>query len=64
VERNLFELLCDELAYDRTTVLAIRVNPQEASVSWTEPSEMPRSTAHRFEETGPAGHGGYQAAPV
>jgi hypothetical protein len=52
VERNLFDLLCDELAFDRSTVQVIRVNPREASVTWTEPSGMPRSTTYRFERTG------------
>jgi hypothetical protein len=48
MELNLFDLLCEELGYDRSTVLVIRVAPHEASVAYTEVSGMPRSTVHRF----------------
>jgi hypothetical protein len=48
MKSNLFDLLCEELGYDRSTVLVIRVDPREASVSYTELSGMPRSTVHRF----------------
>lgn len=49
MDLNLFNLLCRELDHDRSTVLVIRVNPHEASVTYTEPSGMPRSTAYPLE---------------
>ena len=52
MDRTLFDLLCDELGYDQTDVLVIRLRPREATVTYTEPSGMPRSTAHRLEQAG------------
>lgn len=54
MERNLFDRICDELGYDRDDVLVVRLTRQEATVSWTEPSGMPRGTAHRL-DPGPPG---------
>ena len=39
---DLFARLCDELGYDPSVVLVIRVGPREADVTYTEPSGMPR----------------------
>lgn len=52
MERNLFKLLCEELGYDQTNVLVIRLKRREATVTYTEPSGMPRSNAHQFEQDG------------
>jgi hypothetical protein len=54
MERNLFELLCEELGYDQTNVLVIRLKRREVTVTYTEPSGMPRSSAHRIEQDGRA----------
>jgi hypothetical protein len=43
---DLFLRLCRELGYAPSTVLVIRVGPQEASVAYTEPSGMPRGRTH------------------
>lgn len=52
MERNLFGFLCEELGYDQTSVLVIRLKRREATVTYTEDSGMPRSTAHPFEQDG------------
>jgi hypothetical protein len=49
MELNLFDLLCEELGYPPSSVLVIRMNAREASVTYTEVSGMPRSTVHRIQ---------------
>jgi hypothetical protein len=44
---DLFRLLCAELGYDPASVLVIRVSPDGAAVTYTEPSGMPRGRSHR-----------------
>jgi hypothetical protein len=48
MDTDLFTLLCDELGYDPATVLAIRVRREQVSVTYTEPSGMPRSCVHHL----------------
>ena len=48
---TLFDRLCDELGYDPATVLVIRFTAREVSVTYTEPSGMPRGTTHPIEGT-------------
>jgi hypothetical protein len=43
---DLFRRLCAELGYDPDSVLVIRIHPEAASVTYTEPSGMPRSRSH------------------
>jgi hypothetical protein len=45
---DLFRLLCSELGYDPASVLVIRVRPDGATVTYTEPSGMPRSASHQL----------------
>ncbi|WP_369133902.1 hypothetical protein [Modestobacter sp. I12A-02662] len=45
---DLFRLLCTELGYDPASVLVIRVRPDGAAVTYTEPSGMPRGRSHRL----------------
>ena len=45
---DLFRLLCAELGYDPASVLVIRVRPDGAAVTYTEPSGMPRGRSHRL----------------
>ena len=46
---DFFSFLWDELGYDPSTVLLIRVSPDWASVTYTEPSGMPRGRVHRLD---------------
>jgi hypothetical protein len=43
---DLFALLCDELGYEPSTVLTIRISQDRATVTYTEPSGMPRGRVH------------------
>jgi hypothetical protein len=43
---DLFALLCDELGYEPSTVLIIRISQDDATVTYTEPSGMPRGHVH------------------
>ncbi len=45
---DLFRLLCTELGYDPATVLVVRVHPDGATVTYTEPSGMPRGRSHQL----------------
>ena len=45
---DLFRLLCAELGYDPATVLVIRVRPDGVTVTYTEPSGMPRGRSHQL----------------
>jgi hypothetical protein len=47
---DLFTQLCAQLGYDPATVVVIRVRPDEASITWTEPSGMPRGRVHPLDE--------------
>ncbi|MGY1683781.1 hypothetical protein [Geodermatophilus sp. SYSU D01176] len=46
---DLFDQLCHELGHDPASVLVIRVTAREVSVTYTEPSGMPRGNVHRLE---------------
>ncbi len=48
MDTDLFLWLCDELGYDPSTVLVIRVSSDQANVSYTEPSGMPSGRVHRL----------------
>jgi hypothetical protein len=52
MDTDLFPLLCDELGYDPSTVLVIRVRADQASVTYTEHSGMPCGRVHRLERQG------------
>jgi hypothetical protein len=45
---DLFRLLCAELGYDPAAVLVIRVRPDGATVTYTEPTGMPRGRSHQL----------------
>ena len=45
---DLFRQLCLELGYDPATVLVVRVRPDGATVTYTEPSGMPRGRSHQL----------------
>ena len=45
---DLFRLICAELGYDPATVLVVRVRPDGVTVTYTEPSGMPRGRAHQL----------------
>jgi hypothetical protein len=49
MDTDLFAVLCAELGHDPSTVVVIRVSPDVASVTYTEPSGMPRSRVHRLD---------------
>jgi hypothetical protein len=46
MKTDLFRQLCAELGYDPDSVLVIRVHPDAATVTYTEPSGMPRGRSH------------------
>jgi hypothetical protein len=50
MDTDLFAFLCDELGYDPSTVLSIRVRREGASVTYTEPSGMPCGRVHRHDQ--------------
>jgi hypothetical protein len=43
---DLFRRLCAELGYDPATVIVVRVRPDDLTVTYTEPSGMPRGRSH------------------
>jgi hypothetical protein len=45
---DMFQLLCATLGYDPASVLVIRVRRDGATVTYTEPTGMPRGAFHRF----------------
>jgi hypothetical protein len=45
---DLFGELCARLGYDPACVLVIRVQPDRATVTYREPSGMPRGRSHRL----------------
>src|SRR4051794_38869575 len=49
MDTDLFAFLCDELGYDPSTVLTIRVRREQASVTYTEQSGMPRGRVHQLD---------------
>ncbi|MCU1612694.1 MAG: binding domain of 6-phosphogluconate dehydrogenase [Frankiales bacterium] len=49
MDTDLFAFLCDQLGYDPSTVLAIRVRPEQASVTYTHPSGMPCGRVHELD---------------
>jgi len=49
VHTDIFDFLCKQLGHDASTVLVIRVGPEQVSVTYTEPSGMPCSRSYRVE---------------
>jgi hypothetical protein len=49
MDTDLFALLCDELGYDPSTVLTIRVHREQISVTYTDPSGMPCGRVHQLD---------------
>jgi hypothetical protein len=43
---DLFRRLCAELGHDPATVIVIRVCPADVTVTYTEPSGMPRGRSY------------------
>jgi hypothetical protein len=48
MDTDLFAFLCDALGYEPSTVLAIRVSRDRVTVTYTEPSGMPRGRVHQL----------------
>jgi hypothetical protein len=49
MDTDLFSFLCDELGYDPSTVLAIRVRREQACVTYTDSSGMPCGRIHELD---------------